>query len=245
MKEVAMKNRLGVVGAGLILAGAAFAVAGGVAYAKVQDGYDSLQAFSEQQNVVLTYNDQGQLTDRGETAGADAIMALLVDDWKYPVVKSDLDPNDPLVNTATEYMYQMATIAHHTLDSTQTVVLDEAVTTDDGTTYAAGTYEFPVDGRYWTAFDRSNPIEAAAREQAWTGTVHGLIGELGVGTVTASTLQMGLALAGLFAGVGLVFMLAGGGLIWAGRGKQIVVPDTVPEAFHPEPVVPTAELTEV
>ena len=38
---------------------------------------------------------------------------------------------------------------------------------------------------------------------------------------------------------GLVFNLSGGGLIWAGRGKQIMVPDTVPEAFHPEPVVDT------
>lgn len=240
-----MKNRLGAIGIGLILAGSAFVVAGGVAYAKVQDGYDSLQAFSEQQNVTLTYDENGQLTDRGTTEGADAIMALLTQDWKYPVVKGDFDPNDPLVNTASEYMYQMATIAHHTLDSTQTVVLDEAVTTDDGTTYAAGTYEFPVDGRYWTAFDRSNPIEAAAREQAWTGTVHGLIGELGVGTVTASTLQMGLALAGLFAGLGLVFVLTGGGLIWAGRGKQVVVPDTVPEAFHPEPVVPITDFSKV
>jgi hypothetical protein len=52
-------------------------------------------------------------------------------------------------------------------------------------------------------------------------------------------------MAGLFAAVGLVFMLAGGGLIWAGRGKLVVVPDTVPEAFHPEPVVPTTELTKV
>jgi len=240
-----MKNRLGVIGIGLIVAGSAFVVAGGIAYAKVQDGYDSLQAFSEKQNVTLTYNENGQLTDRGTTEGADAIMALLTQDWKYPVVKSDFDPNDPLVNTATEYMYQMATIAHHTLDSTQTVVLAEPVTTDAGTTYAAGTYTFPVDGRYWTAFDRSNPIEAAAREQAWTGTVHGLVAELGVGTVTASTLQMGLALAGLFAGLGLVFILTGGGLIWAGRGNKVVVPDTVPEAFHPEPVVPTTELMEV
>jgi hypothetical protein len=40
-------------------------------------------------------------------------------------------------------------------------------------------------------------------------------------------------------------MLTGGGLIWAGRGKQVVVPDTDPEAFHPEPVVPTNQLTEV
>ena len=239
-----MKKRLGILGLVLIVAGFAFVIAGGVAYAKVQQGYDSLQAFSEKENVQLTYNDQGQLVDRGSTEDAAAIMSLLKNDWQYPVVQSELDPNDPLVNTATEYMYQMATIAHHTLTSTQTVTLDEAVDYN-GTTYAAGTYQFPVDGRYWTGFDRANPIEGPAREQAWTGTVHGLFGELGVGTVTASTLQMGLALAGLFAGVGLVFMLAGGGLIWAGRGKQIVVPDTVPEAFHPEPVVSTTELTKV
>ena len=239
-----MKKRLGILGLVLIVAGFAFVIAGGVAYAKVQNGYDSLQAFSEKENVQLTYNDQGQLVDRGSTEEAAAIMSLLKNDWQYPVVQSDLDPNDPLVNTATEYMYQMATIGHHTLTSTQTVTLDEAVDYN-GTTYAAGTYQFPVDGRYWTGFDRANPIEGPAREQAWTGTVHGLFGELGVGTVTASTLQIGLALAGLFAGVGLVFMLAGGGLIWAGRGKQIVVPDTVPEAFHPEPVVSTTELTKV
>jgi hypothetical protein len=243
MKGVAMKKRLGILGLVLIVAGFAFVIAGGVAYAKVQDGYDSLQAFSEKENVQLTYDQNGHLVDRGSTEEADAIMSDLTQGWKYPVVKSDFDPNDPLVNTASEYMYQMATIVHHVTNGTQTVVLDEPVTTDDGTTFAAGTYEFPVDGRYWTAFDRSNPIEAAAREQAWSGTVHGLVAELGVGTVTHSTLQMGLALAGLFAGVGLVFMLAGGGLIWAGRGKQVVIPDTVPEAFHPEPVVPTTELT--
>jgi hypothetical protein len=238
MKGVAMKKRLGVIGTFLILAGFVFVIAGGVAYAKVQDGYDSLQAFSEQQNVTLTYDDNGQLNDRGTTEGAEAIMSLLEDDWQYPVVASDLDPNDPLVNTATEYMYQMATIAYHTLHGTQTVTLDEAVEYN-GETFPAGTYEFPVDGRYWTGFDRQHPIEGAAREQAWTGTAHGLIAELGVGTVTHSTLQMGLAMAGLFAGVGLVFMLAGGGLIWAGRGRQVIVPDTVPEAFHPEPVVET------
>ena len=46
-----MKKRLGVVGMVLIIAGFAFVIAGGVAYAKVQDGYDSLQAFSETENV--------------------------------------------------------------------------------------------------------------------------------------------------------------------------------------------------
>jgi hypothetical protein len=243
MKEVAMKKRLGILGVVLIVAGLAFVVAGGIAYAKVQAGYDSLQAFSEKQNVTLTYDENGQLVDRGSTEEADAIMSQLESDWQYPVVKSDLDPNDPLVNTASEYMYQMSTIAYHTLHSTQTVTLDEAVEYN-GTTYQPGTYDFAVDGRYWTDFDRNNPIEGVAREQAWTGTVHGLIGELGVGTVTHSTLQMGLAMAGLFAGVGLVFMLTGGGLIWARRGKKVLIPDTVPEAFHPEPVVNT-ELTKV
>jgi len=233
-----MKNRLGVIGTGLIVAGFGFAIAGGVAYAKVQDGYESLQAFSAAQNVTLTYDDNGDLTDRGTVEGAQAIMALLEDDWQYPVVDSDLDPDDPLVNTATEYMYQMATVVFHTLNGTQTVVLDEPVEYN-GETYAAGTYEFDVDGRYWTGFDRQHPIEGPAREMAWTGTAHGLVGELGVGTVTHSTLQLGLAVAGLFAAIGLVLMATGGGLIWAGRGKQVQIPDTVPEAFHPEPTVDT------
>jgi len=195
-----------------------------------------LQAFSEAQNVVLTYDEDGNLTDRGTVEEAQAIMTLLENDWQYPVVADDLDPNDPLVNTATEYMYQMATVAYHTLHGTQTVVLDEAVEYN-GQTYEAGSYEFDVDGRYWTDFDRAHPIEGAAREQAWTGTVHGLVGELGVGTVTHTTLQMGLAMAGILTGFGLVFMLTGGGLIWAGRGKLVPVPDTVPEAFLPEPAV--------
>ena len=167
-------------------------------------GPRSLSALSAAQNVKLSYNEQGQLVDRGETAGAAAIMALLRDDWKYPVNAADLNPNDPVVNTASEYMYQMATITYHTLHGTQTVVLPEDVTAADGTVYKAGTYEFAVDGRYWSDFDRTNPIEAAAREQAWTGTAHALIAELGVGTATASALQLGLGIAGLFAGIGLL-----------------------------------------
>lgn len=226
-----MRNRLGVLGTILIVAGLAFVVAGGVAYAKVQDGYDSLQAFSEVQDVTLSYDDNGQLTDRGTTEGADAIMTMLKDEWQYPVVDGDLDPDDPLVNTASEYMYQMATIVHHVIDDTVTVTLDEAVEYD-GESFAAGEYEFAVDGRYWTGFDRSHPLEGPAREQAWTGTVHGLVGELGVGTVTHSTLQMGLGLAGLLAGLGVMFMLTGGGLIWVGRAdRKDRAPDTVPEAF--------------
>jgi hypothetical protein len=236
-----MRKRLTKLGYLLALVGVVFVVAGGVAYTKVQAGYDSLQAFSEAQNVELTYNDDGQLTDRGTTEGADAILALLKDDWKYPVVNGDLDPNDPLVNTGTEYMYQMATVGFHTLNSTQEVTLTEDVEYN-GEVFKAGTYDFDVDGRYWTGFDREHPIEGPARELAWTGTAHGLFGELGVGTVTHSTLQMGLGLAGLLAGLGIVFMITGGGLAWAVKAKQneeetaheITVPDTVPPALVDE-----------
>lgn len=219
-----MINRLKGLGIGLVIVGIVFVAAGAFAYLKVQDGQKSLNAFSAAQNVTLSYNEDGQLVDRGETEGATAIMSLLKNDWGYPVASNELDPNDPVVNTASEYMYQMATIAYHTLRGTQTVVLPEDVVAADGTTYAAGTYEFPIEGRYWSAFDRSNPIEAAAREQAWTGTAHALIAELGVGTSTASALQMGLALAGLFVGVGATFMLTGSGLVWATRAEQVPVP---------------------
>lgn len=120
-------------------------------------------------------------------------------------------------------MYQMATVAFHTLHGVQTVVVEEAVEYN-GETFPAGTHEFPVDGRYWADFDREHPIEGAARAQAWTGTAHALIAELGVGTVTASALQRGLAVVGLFAGVGATFLLIGAGHVWATRPETVVVP---------------------
>lgn len=218
-----MVSRLRGLGIVLALLGIVFIAGGAFTFMKTQEGAASLDAFSRAQGVTLAYNEDGQLVDRGETAGAEAIMALLADDWGYPVVQGDLNPDDPIVNTATEYMFQMATIAYHTLHGTQTVVLPEDVEYN-GELYAAGEYEFAVDGRYWTDFDRQHPIEGPAREMAWTGTAHALIAELGVGTVTASALQIGLGVAGLFAGVGFAFILAGGGLVWATRAETEPVP---------------------
>ena len=218
-----MTGRLRGLGIVLALMGLVFMAGSAFALVKTQEGFTSLNALSAAQNVKLSYNDEGQLVDRGETAGAASIMALLRDDWKYPVNTADLNPNDPVVNTASEYMYQMATITYHTLNGTQTVVLAKDVTAADGTVYKAGEYEFAVEGRYWSAFNRSNPIEAAAREQAWTGTAHGLIAELGVGTATATALQLGIGIAGLFAGMGLLALIAGFGLVWATQTKKELV----------------------
>ena len=228
-----LKKPLFLLGIFLIVVAIGYFVGAGVAYSKAQGGYDSLQSFSESQNVELSYNEDGQLVDRDTVEGAQAIMSLLEDDWGFPVVDADLDPDDPLVNSATEYMYQMATIAYHTLHGTQTVVLtEEDLTGEDGTVAteyvcngetipvpdpfpAEGvTCEFEVDGRYWTGFDRSDPVQAKARDLAWSGTAHALVAELGVGAVTHSTLQLALGIAALLAGLGVVCGVMGVAFIW-------------------------------
>jgi hypothetical protein len=211
-----MLSRFKIVGAAMVVAGIMFVGAGGYAYAKTQQGAASLQAFSAAQEVKLSYNDEGELTDRGDPAQAQKVLSLLTDDWGYTVVPGDLDPNDPLVNTASEYMYQMAVIAYHTLNSTQTVVLDDPVDYN-GEQFAPGEYEFAVAGRYWSQFDRQHPIEGKARAQAWTGTAHALIAQLGVGSVTASTLQLGLGVAGIAAALGATLVLLGVAVVWASR----------------------------
>jgi hypothetical protein len=222
-----MIGRLRILGLLLALGGLVFVAAGAYAFVKTQDGYRSLQAFSAAQDVRLSYSEDGQLVDRGDPAQAQAILALLTDDWGYTVAAGELDPNDPLVNTPSEYMYQMAVIAYHTLHGTQTIVLPED-TEYNGEVFKAGEYQFAVDGRYWTQFDRQHPIEGPARERAWTGTAHALIANLGVGTVTASALQMGLAMAGLFAGIGAFTIFAGLGLVWAVRPETVKVPELAP-----------------
>src|SRR3954452_19063990 len=119
---------------GLIIAvfGLAFFVAAGYAFVKTSEGQRALNAFSAAQGVKLAYNDQGQLLDHGDAASGATILALLKNDWGYAVDAAELNPSDPVVNTASEYMVQMATIAHHTLDSTVKVTLTEDATTADG-----------------------------------------------------------------------------------------------------------------
>ncbi len=246
------RKPLGLLGVFMIVVGLGYFVGAGVAYSKTQGGYDSLQAFSEAQNVELSYNEDGQLIDRGTVEGAQGIMALLEEDWNFPVVQGDLDPNDPLVNSATEYMYQMATIAYHTLNGEQAVTLtaDDISAAIEAETLAAdgtyngvvveyqgdvlepGTYMVPVDGRYWTGFDRLDLLDGPAREGAWSGTAHALVAELGVGAATHSTLQLALGIAALLAGLGLVSTVMGVAFLWHTRRSMVEkAPDTIPEAL--------------
>ena len=246
------KKPLGLLGIFLIIVGIGYFIGAGVAYSKVQGGYDSLQSFSEAQNVQLTYNEDGDLTDRGTVEGAQAIMSLLEDDWGFPVVDGDMDPNDPLVNSASEYMFQMATIAYHTLNGTQNIVLtadditaaieSEQLDADgtyngsieayQGTVLEPGVYEVPVNGRYWTGFDRMDLLDGQARDMAWSGTAHALVAELGVGAATHSTLQLALGVAALLAGLGVVSTVSGAAFIWDTKKKmKVAAPDTIPEAM--------------
>ena len=240
-----MASRLRILGVIMIIVGIVGLGAAGYAYIRYQDGADALQGFSEAQGVTLGYNEEGQLIDRGTTEGAEAILELLGETWRWPIDDGELNPDDALVNTATEYMYQMATIAHHTLEGTQTVVLTEQVEWDgdgdgevssDATVYTGGpvelssfqedaiympgAYEVPVEGRYWTGFNRMHPLDGPARAQAWNGTVHGLFAELGVGATTASSLQLALGVIGITALMGLGFLIVGGGLIWVGGAAK-------------------------
>jgi len=226
-----MNSRISKLGYVLAVIGLLFFVVAGVAYMKTQEGYRALDAFSTEQNVILTYNDEGVLVDRGTPEGAAAIMSLLTDDWDFTVNSADLDPDDQLVDTATEYMYQMATIYYHTLNGTQTIVLAEDKEYDangDGTigadeVFPAGEYQFEVDGRYYSEFDRSHPLEGPARTQTWSPLAFGLTAQLGVGTTTAYTLQLALGLAALFAALGGTLLLTGLGLVWAGRPEKKAV----------------------
>lgn len=229
-----MNPRIRILGIALALVGIAFMAAGAFAYIKQQEGAASLQAFSEKQNIKLAYDDKGTLGGEDPEEAA-AIMALLTKDWKYPVVTAEFDPNDPIVNTASEYMYQLATISYHVLTGTQTVVLKEDVEDANGEIVKAGTYEFKVDGRYYADFNRANPIEGAARTQAWSPLALALIGQLGVGTTTASALQLALAFAALLAGIGALTLFTGLGLVWASRQ-----PVTAPIERTAPVVTPTA-----
>ncbi|HSP59421.1 MAG TPA: hypothetical protein VLO09_00020 [Ornithinimicrobium sp.] len=244
-----MAQRLRLVGIMLMVFGLVFLIGSGVAFKMYQDGRHSLQSFSEVQGVELSYNEEGQLVDRGTTEEADAIMAMLEDEWGYPVSGREMNADDPLVNTASEYMFQMATVVHHVISGTTEVTLteeqlvdaegnaltelqvgEETMAVPDPFPAEGWTVEYPNGGKYWNDFDRTNPADAAARGDIWTGTVHGLVGELGVGTVTASALKLALGMTALIAGLGVINLLTGAGLFWAAGARRDAVDQPVVDA---------------
>jgi hypothetical protein len=86
--------------------------------------------------------------------------------------------------------------------------------------FEPGVYQVPVNNRYYSQFNRLHPLDGPAREQAWSGLVHGLFAELGVGATTASSIEMGQGIAMVTALMGVGFLVLGGGLVWVGMAKK-------------------------
>jgi hypothetical protein len=122
------------------------------------------------------------------------------------------------------------------MHGTQTVVLTEAAEFN-GEVFERCVSKVAVEGRYWTEFERTHPLADLSAVGCGAVTIHGLFGELGMGTVTASTLQLELGVSALNFGLGLTIMLLGSGLQGVGRSKE---DDPAPVAAEhipiPEPV---------
>ena len=149
-------------------------------------------------------------------------MGLLTNDWGFSVDKSELNPNDPLVNTASEYMYQMATITYHTLHAATTVMLDKDVMVGDKV-YTAGTYDFQNTasiGPASTGRTRSRvpPADRSGPRQHSPSSVSSASA-----ASTASALQLGLGIAAILGGIGLMFLITGLGLVWVARATTETV----------------------
>lgn len=186
-------------------------VVGGCISVKAQEGIRSLEAVYETQNVIMSYDEEGNFTDRGSIEEGTAILNLLTEDWRFPLNEGNLDPNDPLVNTPDELMVQYARISYHVTHGTQTVELAEDVEYN-GEFFPAGSYEFEIDGRYWQDFDRSHPIEGPAREMAWSATAHALLANLAAGTATHNLVMFVVYFGYLVICAG-VFLVVSGGLL--------------------------------
>ena len=209
MKLIKRLNLITLAGLVLVVGGIIGIVLGIYLYGKAGAGLKSLDAVYAVQKRMMTYDADGNFTDQGTKANGDAILSLLEKDWKYPLNRANLDPKDPLVNTPDELMVQYAIINYHTLHGTQTVVLDKDVTYK-GTLYAAGTYQVPVEGRYFSDLDRSHPLEGKVRDQAWSPLAFGLLGNLigGVNADYAAGMAHFMSWS-IFMGLGFMFSVAG------------------------------------
>lgn len=219
----ALLKRVRILGILLTVAGLGVAGAGFLyGYPMAEDGLASAQKMYESQGVKLSYNDQGQLVDRGTPEGANKILALLEDDWGFPVNRDNLDPADPIVNTRDELMYQYATITYHVLHGDYTVKLtEEQVKTPivyRGVTYdKAGEYKIaPL--KYYAQLDRTHPIEGQLRN-AWTPQALALTGSLSAGHANQGVGELAEATTLGIGGIGLLFSVAGAGLVWVSLAR--------------------------
>ncbi len=209
MARINQMNFVSMAGLVLVVGGIIGIALGVYLWTKADAGLDSLEAVYAAQGRTMSYNDEGQFIDRGTVEAGDAILSLIEDDYKFPLNRSNLDPDDPIVNTPDELMVQYGILMYHTLHGTQTVVLDEDVTYNDEF-FAAGTYEVDVDGRYFSDLDRRHPLEGPVRTQAWSPLQLSLSSQLLDGVNADNLGGMAHFMSwSIFMGLGFMFAVAG------------------------------------
>ena len=231
MTQIRKLNLVSVAGLVLVFGGLIGITLGFYLYGKANEGLKSLDAVYAAQGRTMTYDDEGNFTDRGTIEGGNAILSLIEVDWAFPLNRGNLDPEDTLMNTPDELMVQYGIISYHTLHGTQTVVLDEDVEYQD-VLYEAGTYEVDVDGWNFNDLDRKHPLDGPVRDQAWNPLAFGLLGNL-IGGLNADY-QAGMAHFmswSIFMGLGFMFSVAGvfvtlGGVQLERRAKKAVAAET-------------------
>ncbi len=79
-----MKNLTRLISFGVLALALVIMAVGVVNMQKANEGLQSLDAVYAAQGIELSYNEDGQLIDRGTTEEADAIKSMMVDEWKFP-----------------------------------------------------------------------------------------------------------------------------------------------------------------
>ncbi|MBN4064356.1 hypothetical protein JYU04_01320 [Dehalococcoides mccartyi] len=219
MAQILRVNFISVAGLVLVFGGIFGIGLGGFLYITADAGLNSLQTVYETQGRFMTYDDEGNFTDRGTAEAGASILSLIEDDWNFKLNYANLDPEDTLVNTPDELMVQYGIINYHTLHGTQTVVLAEDVEYQ-GVLYEAGSYDVEVDGRYFSDLNRSHPLEGPVRTQAWNPLALSLTSTLLNGMNSDYMAGMAHFMSwSIFMGLGFMFSLAGA-FIFAG-GLQL------------------------
>ncbi|NQW20606.1 MAG: hypothetical protein HQ477_07785 [Chloroflexi bacterium] len=219
MAQILRINFISMAGLVLVIGGIFGIGLGGYLFLKANAGLDSLDTVYEVQGRYMTYDEDGNFTDRGTKEGGEGILSLIENDWNFKLNRKNLDPNDTLVNTPDELMVQYGIINYHTLHGTQTVVLTEDKEYK-GESFPAGSYDVPVDGKYFSDLDRSHPLEGPVRNQAWSPLLFGLTSTLLNGMNSDYMAGMAHFMSwSIFVGLGFMFALAGA-FVFAG-GMQL------------------------
>ena len=215
-----MNGRLKVIGVMLAVVGLAFIAGGGFAFYKTNQGAQALQAFSVAQNVKLNYNDSGPARrprrDRWSREDHVAPRERLGLRGRQGRARTRMTRSSTRpASTCTRWPRSPTTPSTARRPSRSPRMSSSTEWSRPGGRHV----RLPERRQVLDRLRPDRPDPGCGSRKIWTGTAHALIAELGVGSVTASALTMGLGMAALLAGFGGTLLLTGLGLVWATRAE--------------------------